>query len=237
MNSEDKLQRSKSTERIDFSKYQSSGVNDSLVKISSSDKILVEPYWVLENDWEGNRYRGYIADHPEYNGVHVRSGLAKMLEAAAGSLGSHYRLVVRAGHRPIEVQRQILIDCAEDYKSKHPDISDQEALEHARSFVSDPDIELPPHVCAAAVDVELLNVKTGKLLDFGSNVNDDSEKSYLHYPNLTQKQKENRLVLLKAMLDAGFASCIPEWWHFSYGDQVWAWFYGKTNSLYSPIDL
>ena len=78
---------------------------------------------------------------------------------------------------------------------------------------------------------------SGQLLDFGSRVNDDNEKSYLYYPNLTQEQKDNRLMLVTAMIGAGLASCMTEWWHFSYGDQLWAWFYGKENSLYSPIDL
>lgn len=104
-------------------------------------------------------------------------------------------------------------------------------------FVSDPEISLPPHVCGAAIDVEILDVSTGELLDFGSKMDDDDERSFLNYPNLTDKQKENRLTLLKAMLDAGFASCKTEWCHFSYGDQIWAWFYGKQNSLYSPVDI
>ncbi len=124
-----------------------------------------------------------------------------------------------------------------NFKKDHPQATGKEALEHARTYVSDPDITLPPHVCGAAMDLELCNAKTGELLDFGTRINDDNEKSFLHCPNLTKEQRGNRLVLLKAMLGAGFASCMSEWWHFSYGDQIWAWFYGEPNSLYSPIDL
>lgn len=237
MNLQEKLERSKSKERIDFSKYQSADLDDSLVKLTDSEKIKIEPNWTLENSWEGKRYADYIAEHPEYDGVYVRSELADRLKIAAASLDDRYSLVVRAGHRPIEVQRRILIECADDYKKNHPDASDQEALEHARTFVSDPDITLPPHVCAAAVDIELMYTATGELLDFGSKIDDDNDKSFLYYPDLTQEQKDNRQILVKAMLDAGFASCMPEWWHFSYGDQVWAWFYGEEQSLYSPVDL
>ncbi len=237
MNLGERLQRSRSTEKIDFSKYQSINKDDSLVKLSSSGKILVEPNWTLKNDWEGRRYADYIAAHPDYDGVYVRSELAAKIEIAAQALEDTYRLVVRAGHRPIEVQRRILTDCAKDYKNDHPDASEEEALAHARTFVSDPDHTLPPHVCGAAVDVDVLDTATGQLIDFGSKLNEDNEKSFLYYPGLTQEQKENRLMLVKAMLGAGFASCKPEWWHFSYGDQVWAWFYGETSSLYSPVDL
>lgn len=237
MNLQDKLQRSKSTEHLDFTKYQSVGKDDPLVEIVSNKKILVQPCWTLDDDWEGKRYRDYIAEHPEYNAVYVRSELAARLQAAASALDDKYRLVIRAGHRPIEVQRRILIDCASDYKQDNPDVTDEEALEHAREFVSDPDLTLPPHVCGAAVDVDVLDTTTEHLLDFGSKLNDDTEKSYLYYSNLTDEQKNNRLMLVTVMLDAGLASCMPEWWHFSYGDQIWAWFYGEENSLYSPVDL
>jgi len=237
MNLKEKLQRSRSTEKIDFSKYQSVDKDDPLTQIHTSDKILVEPYWTLENDWEGERYADYIAEHPDYIGVFVRSEFASRLLVAAESLDNKYRLVIRAGHRPIEVQRRLLKDCANEFKTDNPGVTDEDALEHARTFVNDPDITLPPHVCGAAVDVDVLDASTGQLLDFGSKVNDDNEKSFLYYPDLTKEQKDNRLMLVKAMLNAGLASCKPEWWHFSYGDQVWAWFYGETNSLYSPVDL
>lgn len=237
MNLDEKLQRSRSTERIDFSKYQSAGKDDPLVRVDTAGKVLVEPCWTDEDDWEGKRYQDYIAKHPEYDAVYVRSELASRLQAAANALDDRYRLVIRAGHRPIEVQRRILIDCANDYKADHPGISDKEALEHARDFVSDPDLTLPPHVCGAAVDVDVLDTATNKLLDFGSKINDDTERSYLYYPDLTEEQKKNRLMLVTVMLDAGMASCMPEWWHYSYGDQIWAWFYDKENSLYSPIDI
>lgn len=237
MNLDEKIERSKSTEHIDFSKFQSKGIDNPLVKITSENNILVEPCWTLDNDWEGKRYSDYIKEHPNYDGVFLREEVANRLKSAAAKLPENYQLVIRAGHRPIEVQKRILIECAEEYKDEHPGISDEEALEHARDFVSDPDITLPPHVCGAAVDVELKDRETGKLLDFGSKMNDDTDSSYLHYPDLTEEQKSNRMILLTAMLDAGFASCMPEWWHFSYGDQVWAWFYGEAESLYSPIDV
>lgn len=237
MNLEEKLQRSRSKESIDFSKFQSINREDPLVKMVSTDKILVAPNWIIPGDFEGGMYADYISEHPEYDGIYVRSELLKKLESAAKSLADPYQLVVRAGHRPIAVQRRLLKECAADYKRDNPGISDEEALAHARDFVSDPDITLPPHVCGAAVDVEIIDSTTGKYLDFGSTMNDDNEKSFLYYPDLTKEQKANRLLLLTAMLEAGLASCMTEWWHFSYGDQIWAWFYGKQDSLYSPIDI
>ena len=237
MTLEEKLERSKSEERIDFSQYQSTQNEDPLVKVTSTKKLLVAPNWTIPGDFEGGMYADYIAEHPEYDGIWVRPELLKRLKTAADSLADPYQLVIRAGHRPIAVQKRLLRECAEEFKTDHPNDSDAEALEHARTFVSDPEIQIPPHVCGAAVDVELLNVATGKYLGFGSAMNENNESSFLHYPDLTPEQKANRLMLLTAMLDAGLASDMFEWWHFSYGDQIWAWFYGQQYSLYSPVDL
>lgn len=237
MNLKEKLQRSKSKERIEFSKFQSINKPDPLVKVVSTDKILLAPIWTIPGDFEGGMYADYISEHPEYDGIYVRSELLKRLKSAAASLADPYKLVICAGHRPLAVQKRLLKECAADYKRNNRGISDEEALEHARTFVSDPDIALPPHVCGAAVDVEIIDSSTDKYLDFGNKMNEDNEKSLLYYPDLTEEQKANRLMLTTAMLDAGFASCMTEWWHFSYGGQVWAWFYGEQNSLYSPIDI
>lgn len=237
MTLEEKLNRSKSTERVDFSKFQSINKSDPLVKVLSTNNMLVEPNWTIPEDFEGKMYADYISEHPEYDGIYVHSELLKRLESAAKSLAEPYKLVIRAGHRPIAVQRRLLAECASGYKRDNPGVSDEEALKHARNFVSDPDITLPPHVCGAAVDVEVIDSSISKYLDFGSKAGDDNEKSFLYYSGLTEEQKNNRLILVTAMLDAGLASCMTEWWHFSYGDQLWAWFYGEQNSLYSPIEL
>ena len=178
MTLEEKLLRSKSTESVDFSKFPSTNRQDPLVKIKSTDKILVEPNWTIPGDFEGGMYADYILEHPEYDGVYVRSELLERLELAAVNLKSPFKLIVRAGHRPIAVQKRLLKECATDYKKNNPDISDEQALKHALTFVSDPDVTLPPHVCGAAVDVEIIDSYTGKYLDFGSTMNDDNEKSF-----------------------------------------------------------
>jgi len=120
MNTDERVERSKSKERIDYSKIGFSNLEDPLVKVEPSAKISVEPVWTLEGDFEGGMYADYIAEHPEYNGVYVRSELLKRLQKAAESLGEQYKLVVRAGHRPLDVQRRLLRECMQDYKNDNP---------------------------------------------------------------------------------------------------------------------
>jgi zinc D-Ala-D-Ala dipeptidase len=208
-----------------------------LVKIDPLGRIKPEPVWDIEDDFEGGFYKKYIAMHPEYNGIYLRPKVLRRLEEAAMSLDSRYRLIIRAGHRPIDVQKNELLGCMQDFKKNHSNVSDDEALRHARMFVSDPLIELPPHCCGAAVDVDVFDIKGNMLVDFGGRVNLEVDTSYLHSNKISQAQQDNRLMLLTVMLNAGFASTAFEWWHYSYGDQTWAWFYGHNNSLYGLIEL
>ena len=44
-----------------------------------------------------------------------------------------------------------------------------------------------------------------------------------------------RNLLREVMNKFGFAQHPNEWWHFSYGDQLWAWKNKKANALYGKI--
>ncbi len=228
----EKIERSKQSQKIDFSQISCIDSPEPMQPILQSDSINVEPIWTIETSIEGELYRDYIKEHPSYTHIYVRNEVKQRLIQAASLLKPRFTLIVRAGHRPVEVQDMLLKKYAQQYKQEHPIVSEGNALAHARTYVSDPSIMPPPHCCGAAVDVELRHTKTGELVDFGSPINLDKEVSYLHYDGTAIEQKENRMILLNAMLNAGFASNPAEWWHYSYGDQRWAWFYGKSQSLY-----
>ena len=44
------------------------------------------------------------------------------------------------------------------------------------------------------------------------------------------------VILRKIMLEVGFAPYDGEWWHFSYGDREWAYYYKKYKYLYPQVD-
>lgn len=210
---------------------------EDLVVVKNSGRLIVEPIWLNQIDpHEGRLYANYIQKHPGYQAIYVRKTVASMLSAAAKSLPLDYRLVVRAGHRPLSVQRMLLETLVKDYITAHSHAGRTRALSFARRFVSDPSTGSPPHCCGAAIDVDLFNIKSSKLVDFGCPVNTDSEVAYLHSPLISKQQHSNRLLLLETMLNAGFASNASEWWHYSFGDQRWAWFYGQKQAIYNLIE-
>ncbi len=231
------LTRSKDSRAVNFNGIPCLDNGEVLLSVKPNDRLEIRPIWDDPIDEiEGPLYAQYISKHPNYNAVFARKTVVAMLTRAAHELPSQYKLIVRAGHRPKDVQLELLHMVAHKHKLENPGVSEHEAITYARVFVSDPAVKLPPHCCGAAVDVDVLDVKSGKLLDFGCPVNTDSSIAFLHSSKITSSQKANRIMLLKVMLRAGFASYYAEWWHFSYGDQLWAHFYNQKNALYGVIE-
>ena len=91
----------------------------------------------------------------------------------------------------------------------------------------------PPHSTGAAVDVTLVNGE-GTPLDMGCPIDECSPRAYPdHFATAStppeQQFHQNRLLLRQAMTQAGFCNHRTEWWHFSYGDQLWAWRRGQEQ--------
>lgn len=212
-------------------------LDEPLVTVKSSRLLLVDPIWQNPIDEiEGPLYREYMQVHPDYNAVYVRQSVAAMLKQAAKNLPARFQLILRAGHRPQEVQLRLLEMVKDRYLHANPKTTEATALAFARTYVSDPAIKLPPHCCGAAVDVDVLDRVSDALVDFGCPVNTDDEIAFLDSEKISRIQKGNRQMLVSAMTRAGFAPFAYEWWHFSYGDQTWADNYGKNGKLYGLIE-
>ena len=97
----------------------------------------------------------------------------------------------------------------------------------------------PPHSTGAAVDVTIVD-ETETPLDMGGEIDELSERSHPYY-YLSDKDGEpqryhfNRQLLCRVMTQAGFYRHPEEWWHFSLGDQMWAWLHNQTNPVEKAI--
>jgi len=180
--------------------------------------------------------RNIIKANPKYDKVLLRQEVVKRLNLASQSLPKNFSLVLKAGHRPMEVQRKEIKLNMQKFLEHNKEATQHEALVHARTFIDDPEIKLPSHCCGSAVDVDVFDSNINMLVDFGCPINTTTEAAYMHSDSISEQQKSNRLTLLRAMLTAGFAPTFVEWWYFSYGDSVWAYFYDRPKSLYGLIE-
>ncbi|AFY32585.1 M15 family metallopeptidase [Calothrix sp. PCC 7507] len=92
----------------------------------------------------------------------------------------------------------------------------------------------PPHSTGAAVDISLVD-NTGRVVNMGSPIDELSERShpdyYADHPHPeAQYYHAHRQLLRDVMIKAGFQRNPQEWWHFSCGDQMWAWLNNQADS-------
>ncbi len=100
----------------------------------------------------------------------------------------------------------------------------------------------PPHSTGAAIDLTLAN-SDGVSLDMGGKIDQlGSISSPNYFCHEAKNDKASRLFhqrrvsLATAMIKAGFVQHPNEWWHFSYGDQLWAWKCNKVAAHYGACN-
>lgn len=87
--------------------------------------------------------------------------------------------------------------------------------EARRRFVADP-LRGSVHKRGGAVDVGLMSLRTGKLLEMPGRFDEFSERSACDYVGGTVEQRANHDTLIEAMSTQGFTVDHSEWWHFNF---------------------
>ena len=129
-----------------------------------------------------------------------------------------YRLKVFDAYRPACAVKQFVLWGIEDTDIRmkpyfYPDLPKQELF--LRGYIA----KQSSHSRGSAVDLTLLDMKTGKEVDMGSPFDLFSEVSHPDYRGITPEQYENRMLLQKVMVRNGFAPIDCEWWHFCLKDE------------------
>ncbi|WP_233407622.1 M15 family metallopeptidase [Marinomonas spartinae] len=169
----------------------------------------------------------------------VRSSVMDRLNKAASTLPDGIDLVLLDGWRPYPVQQYLFETLTNLLQKATPKQTVEETLEKARTIVSPP-TDNPsnpsPHLTGGSVDVTLCT-RDGKLLDMGTEFDEASDDSWT--AALEQKenflysnQRDNRRMLYYAMTKAGFTNLPSEWWHYDFGNQLWALFTNNKKALY-----
>lgn len=143
--------------------------------------------------------------------------------------------------------QQYLFDTLHEAIQHHqPGLSEAELLERTREFVSVPSrdpLEPSPHLTGGAVDVTLCDAD-GLPLDMGTLFDEAIPASHSDYferlETLTPQQvnaRDHRRLLYHTMQQQGFTNLPSEWWHFDYGDQLWAYYGSHQQAHYGPAEL
>ena len=186
----------------------------------------------------------------------LRQGVIERLLQAQRSLQQRSpacRLAIFDAWRPLAVQRfMVTYAIAEECRQRGVDPQkpgpalDAVEQEVGRFWAppSDDPATPPPHSTGAAVDLTLAS-SDGETLDLGSPIDAIGPVSEPdHFAAVARAAmdpllraqaalfQERRDLLAAVMLEAGFAQHPNEWWHYSHGDQLWAWRTGHAQAIY-----
>ena len=207
-------------------------------KVIETSGIIVAPFWEDTNalDEEGIAFQKYMMLNPNFE-MMIRKKVLKKLLDAQKLLPKNWQIVLKAGFRPLIVQKMLFEEVVETEKSTHPDWDHDTLYRHCLTYVTDPDKYISPHATGGAVDILTIDKKSGEIIDMGSPINAVGDASWCDFgENFKIKQVKNRDILISTMIRAGFANLASEWWHFSYGDPRWAIFYDQKVARYPHFD-
>lgn len=165
----------------------------------------------------------------------ARTSVIEKLQQASELLPQHLGIVVLDAWRSREVQQGVQDDIRETIKRDYAHLSDTEQEQLLLDFVApvNPDF-ISPHLTGGAVDITLFNLDTNEWVDMGSAFDEPTERSHTHfYENFPDQDAcHNRRLLYSVMSKVGFSNLPTEWWHFDYGNALWALYNKKDHAIY-----
>lgn len=186
----------------------------------------------------------------------LRHGVVERLLQAQDvlqTLQPGWRLAIFDGWRPIAVQQFMVTHtiqqlCLEQgVEAQLPSAELSRITAEVGRFWAPPSQDAatpPPHSTGAAVDLTLADA-AGLPLPMGGEIDAIGPLSEPdHYAQRAIAEPEaqaaiwnrNRQLLAQVMASAGFARHPNEWWHFSVGDQLWAWITQSPTARYGRVD-
>lgn len=164
---------------------------------------------------------------------YVRESVAIMLSQAQSLLPKNHKIKIVDGFRSLKVQKIIYKTVSNEIKERNPKLSKKMIELETNKWVANPKT-IPPHTTGGAIDITILN-ELEEELDMGTEINSISKKSATYSIKISKKAIRNRLILIKIMNKVGFKNYPIEWWHWSYGDRMWAYYTNKRFAVYGKV--
>lgn len=179
----------------------------------------------------------------------LREGVLERLMQAQVLLrgcGEDWQLAIFDAWRPLAVQHfMVEYTFRSECRRRGLDPDDSDPCQEVRELVgkfwaapSDDPNTPPPHSTGAAVDLTLAEAG-GSLLAMGGEIDalgpESAPDHYALEVGGAALWHRRRQILRGVMEAAGFVQHPNEWWHFSHGDQLWAWRSGADSAIYGRV--
>lgn len=174
--------------------------------------LFIEAIYATENNFTGSIVPGYKAKKAYMLEVPAKA----LLEAQKIAIKNDLSLKIFDAYRPVKAV-EFFLKWAEEYEDNdtlkkiyYPNFSKSELFE--KGFLA----KKSSHSRGIAVDLTLVNLKTGLELDMGTPFDFFDEASNTEYPLISEQQQKNRTILKQIMESQGFVNLPTEWWHYSF---------------------
>jgi D-alanyl-D-alanine dipeptidase len=222
--------------------------------LDHTDNAAQEPLReVQEFGLLGENYYASDRNPPHYGSIDgaikqlwVREGVAERLARVDGRVAEvGLCLWLFDGWRPTAVQAYFHdFWMPREIRARRPSVTDEAIQHEVDAYWAAPTVDASapsPHLTGGAVDLTLCWADTKERLWMGSLFDDVSELAHLDrfegqglgtLAISDDEARANRRLLYWIMTEEGFCANPSEWWHFSYGDQMWARLTGAKTAFY-----
>ncbi len=172
--------------------------------------LLLDIRYFSSFNFIGERIDGYL----EPVALLTKKAAAALKTASGEAVKRGYRLKVFDAYRPQAAVSHFISWAKDPLDTRmqavfYPGVDKAQLI--PRGFIA----ERSSHSRGSAVDLTLFDVAAGQEADMGGSFDFFGEISRPDYPELTPRQRENRMLLREIMTDAGFVPLAEEWWHFT----------------------
>lgn len=214
------------------------------IDIVNSDESLISLNLIPEKIIVRSQY--FIQDIqgalPE---CYIRESVYDKLLEAVDYLPTGFKFLIYDAWRPKSVQYDLFNRLKKEIKNDNQNLNEKELDNLVQEYValpSDNKKSPSPHLTGGAIDLTIID-QDGKQLEMGTNFDETNQKTHTNYFEKLLKERDltkqeemilnNRRMLYNIMTEVGFVNYPHEWWHYDYGDQVWAYVSDKDSAFYS----
>ena len=171
----------------------------------------------------------------QIDGFYIRSSVVEKLEYVQNKIVQEgYKLELLSAYRSKEEQTKLW---EQEYQivynnNANLEISEIERLTSLK--VANPQKGFGGHQTGGAIDITLC-YSSGERLDMGTNYLEFSEKTFTSSKDISKDAIKNRKRLLFILEQEMFVNYPSEWWHFSFGDALWAAYLKKFEAIYGVV--
>lgn len=167
--------------------------------------------------------------------VYLRKEVLSRLKNATKQLPDGYFFKILSAYRSSEEQLALWNKEYAYFKRQNSKATDAELTKMTKAVCADPRQGYGGHQTGGAIDLCLCD-KNGKEFDMGTDYLSKSPEIKTFSKNISPLQKENRKILYDALASAGFINYPNEWWHYCFGDKMWAAYSKKKTCFYTKAE-